>query len=110
MRSNQYLFLLAYPKFRSAQQQKNIEAYRRILTKLYCAIQSVSGSQVIVDSSKGPRYAMLLNEIPEIDLRVVHLVRDSRGVVYSWQKKHVKPEVYLENGVHGSAQIQSVLP
>jgi hypothetical protein len=37
---------------------------------------------------------MLLNEIPEIDLRMVHLTRDSRAVVYSWQKKMVKPEVY----------------
>jgi len=37
---------------------------------------------------------MLLNETAGIDLRVVHLVRDSRGVVYSWQKKRVKPEVY----------------
>ena len=28
-----------------------------------------------------------------VDLRVVHLVRDSRGVVFSWMKKVVRPEV-----------------
>jgi hypothetical protein len=94
MRSNQYLLPLAYPRLRSAEQQANIDAYVAILRKLYRSIQQVSGSRVIVDASKGPRYAMLLSEIDEIELRVVHLVRDSRGVVYSWQKTRIKPEVY----------------
>ena len=33
-----------------------------------------------------PSYAFVLRRISDIDLRFVHLVRDSRGVVYSWQK------------------------
>jgi len=40
-----------------------------------------------VDSSKIPTYAMLLNRAPGIDLRILHLVRDSRGVVNSWRKQ-----------------------
>lgn len=94
MQSHAYLPLLAYPQLRNAAQREKIAHYQSALQKLYSAIQSVSGCRVIIDSSKGPRYAMLLNEIPEIDLRVVHLTRDSRAVVYSWQKKMVKPEVY----------------
>jgi hypothetical protein len=94
MRSPQYLLPIVYPSLRTSVQRETIKNYQRYLTRLYSAIKSVSGNQMIVDSSKGPRYAMLLNEIPEIDLRVVHLVRDSRGVAYSWQKKRVKPEVY----------------
>jgi hypothetical protein len=94
MRSPQYLLPLTFPKLRTAQQHKKISAYLSILRRLYVAIHQVSGGRVIVDASKGPRYAMLLNEIEEIDLRIVHLVRDSRGVVYSWQKKRIKPEVY----------------
>ncbi len=94
LQSHAYLPLLAYPRLRTAEQQQRIAAYQAVLGRLYCAIQAVSGCRVIIDSSKGPRYAMLLNEIPEIDLRVVHLARDSRAVVYSWQKKVVKPEVY----------------
>jgi len=94
MRSPQYLLPIVYPALRTPAQRENIKLYQSYLKRLYAAIQSISGSRVIVDSSKGPRYAMLLNEIPETDLRVVHLVRDSRGVAYSWQKKRVKPEVY----------------
>ena len=30
---------------------------------------------------------MLLRGLPGVDLRVLHLVRDSRGVVFSWQKR-----------------------
>ena len=94
LQSHTYLPLLAYPQLRTAEQRKHIETYQAVLKQLYSAIHHVSGCRVIIDSSKGPRYAMLLNEIPEIDLRVIHLARDSRAVVYSWQKKMVKPEVY----------------
>lgn len=61
--------------------------YREHLTQLYRAIADVTGADVIVDSSKIPTYAMLLRGLPGVDLRVAHLVRDSRGVVFSWQKQ-----------------------
>jgi Sulfotransferase family len=60
--------------------------YVGILEHLYAAIHTVSGGCAIVDSSKLPSHAFLLSQVPGIDLRVVHLVRDSRGVAYSWQK------------------------
>lgn len=94
LQSPQYLMLLAFPQLRTVEQQARIDAYLSVLQRLYGAIQAVSGCRVMIDSSKGPRYAMLLNEVPGIDLRVVHLTRDSRAVVYAWQKKIVKPEVY----------------
>ena len=93
LQSPRYFPILAYPRLRSTQQTEIIKAYQEQLTHLYSAIQSVSRCRVIIDSSKGPRYAMLLNEISAIDLRLVHLARDSRAVVYSWQKKVIKPEV-----------------
>ena len=61
--------------------------YRDHLSALYRAIADVTGARVIVDSSKIPTYAMLLRGLPGVDLRVLHLVRDSRGVVFSWQKR-----------------------
>ncbi len=94
MQRQSFLPSVIVPSLRTAQQQQHIGEYAAILQKLYGAIQAVSNCCAIVDSSKGPRYAMLLREVPNIDLRVVHLVRDSRAVVYSWQKKMVKPEVY----------------
>jgi hypothetical protein len=56
------------------------------LEQLYRAIQSVSGAEVIVDSSKRFSYAVLLSLLPFGDLRVVHLIRDSRAVAYSWAR------------------------
>lgn len=60
------------------------------------AIQKVSGHSVIVDSSKGVERAYVLSLIPEIDLRVIQLVRDPRGVVWSHKKAFKKD---LENGL-----------
>ena len=57
-----------------------------VLERLYRAIQRVSGAGVIVDSSKRFSYAVLLSLLPFADLRVVHLVRDSRAVAYSWAR------------------------
>jgi hypothetical protein len=40
---------------------------------------------VVVDSSKRPANALLLAASDDIDLFVVHLVRDPRGVANSWE-------------------------
>ncbi len=62
-----------------------------ILERLYRAILRVSGAGVIVDSSKRLSYAVLLSLLPFADLRVVHLVRDSRAVAYSWTRSKESP-------------------
>lgn len=54
--------------------------------RLYEAIAQVSGARVIVESSKLPIRAAVLRQIPGIDLALVHLVRDVRGVVWSCGK------------------------
>jgi hypothetical protein len=66
--------------------------YIDALGQMYRAIGEVSGNSVVVDSSKIPSYGFLLTKIPDADVRVVHLVRDSRGVVFSWQKHVRKPD------------------
>ena len=53
----------------------------------------MAGARVVIDASKHASTAFLLRQVPGIDLRVVHLVRDSRGVAYSWTKEVKKPEV-----------------
>jgi hypothetical protein len=63
--------------------------YRRV----YLAIAEVSGARVVIDSSKHASLAFALRHDPQVDLRVLHLVRDSRGVAYSWSKSVVRPEV-----------------
>ena len=57
--------------------------YARELSLLYRGIAEETGAQVIVDSSKDPADAALLLHMPEVDARVVQIIRDPRGTVYS---------------------------
>jgi hypothetical protein len=60
--------------------------------RLYEAISSVTGSRVIVDSSKEPAHGYAMSLVPDIDLRVVHLIRDPRAAAYSWTRKKPQPD------------------
>lgn len=73
--------------------RRRLLRYAEYLVRLYRGIADVSGADVIVDSSKHSSYAYLLREVRGVDLRVIHLVRDPRGVAYSWTKEVRKPEV-----------------
>ena len=71
-------------------------AYEDVLSRLYRAIREVAGKSVVVDSSRDPSQALVLARIPGIDLRVLHLVRDSRAVVFSNSRR--KPQFRHDNG------------
>ena len=60
--------------------------------QVYDAAAAVTRADVVVDSSKHPSLAHCLRFDPAIDLRVIHMVRDSRGVAYSWTKTVERPE------------------
>ena len=62
------------------------------LGSLYRSVAEVSGARVIVDSSKHVPTALVLRRTAGVDLHVVHLVRDSRGVAHSWTKEVERPE------------------
>ncbi len=85
---------LLFKPLRAREFQNQLHAYTSHVAALYAAIQKISHARVIVDSSKAARYALALQEIPNIDLRVAHLVRDSRAVAYSWLRKKIKPDVH----------------
>jgi hypothetical protein len=73
------------------------------LSKLYRAIRFSTDSRVIVESSGSPTYAHALGMVPEIDLYVVHLVRDPRGVQYSLLKRKTQGGRYLKhNSIKGA--------
>jgi hypothetical protein len=77
--------------FGSGRAKAGIASYGEALASLYAAIRTVSGCDVVVDSGKLPSHALLLRRLPTIDVRLVHLVRDSRGVAFSWQKQVKNP-------------------
>lgn len=66
-------------------------AYLSCFERLYRAIHDVSGARIIVDSSKDPSYGHVLALSRQIDLSVVHLVRDSRAVAHSWTRHRHDP-------------------
>lgn len=74
-----------------------IRMYLEVLERLYHAIAATTGARVVVDSSKWPTYARLLDSIPSIDLYVLHLVRDPRACAFSWRRlKEAEPGRYLD--------------
>ncbi len=77
--------------------------------RLYKAIQSVSGSRVIVDTSKEPAYGYALGMVPGVDLRVLHLVRDPRAAAYSWAKKKRQPDSAEREFMHRKTPTQSAV-
>ena len=75
---------------------ERLRPYLNELTKLYQAIQAISGSRVIVDSSKNPSYGYLLRFIPEIELYVLHYMRDSPAFAKKKKKKkEFQPGIYM---------------
>ncbi|MCW2775635.1 MAG: sulfotransferase family protein [Nocardioides sp.] len=63
--------------------------------RLYRAAAEITGG-VLVDSSKQVSLAWCLQTRSDLDVRVVHCVRDSRGVAYSWSKEVDRPEAVSE--------------
>lgn len=74
--------------------KERLDAYSLLLGKLFSAIKKTSGCEFIVDSSKSPSYGLILSRTPGVELYVIHLVRDSRAVSFSWQRKRARPEIY----------------
>jgi len=71
---------------------RRLADYRAALERLYRQLAGWSGRTTIVDSSKNPANAVALSGIAGIDLHLVHLVRDPRGVASSW----LRPKRYLQ--------------
>lgn len=70
---------------------RDFDSYLSVLTRLYASIAKCTNSRVIVDSSKFPVYGGILRLIPNLDVYIIHMVRDPRAVAYSWmQPKHVE--------------------
>jgi Sulfotransferase family len=56
------------------------------LEALYRQVARRSGAHTIVDSSKHPSEAQLLSQRRGLELYLLHVVRDPRGVAYSWTR------------------------
>lgn len=68
------------------------ERYRSYTRQLFEVIQDIGDAVVVADSSKIPARVLSLSEIPGIDLRLIFLVRDCRGYVWSRKKAFLKDQ------------------
>lgn len=68
--------------------RNSVVQYREAYASLYRAIAETAGVDTVVDASKLPAQAMALAG-EQIDLRVVSVVRDIRGVAWSMSKRGV---------------------
>ena len=79
-----------------AQRAPGLAEWGDIVHSLYDAAAGVSGADVLIDSSKDPSYLFALRATGRFTIDPVHLVRDPRGVAYSWTRSRLRPEIHWE--------------
>jgi hypothetical protein len=77
--------------------RRDLAEYVGYYQRLYQAIAQVSGCRLVVDSSKHASLAFCLSRSQAVDLRVIHVVRDSRAVAYSWTTRVRRPEASADS-------------
>jgi hypothetical protein len=89
---NRFVPLMVLPALSPAYRAR-LAQYLDLLERLYGAVREVGGRPLVVDASKHASAAFLVRRMRGVDLRLVHLVRDSRGVAFSWTKRMRRAEV-----------------
>ncbi len=84
-----------------------LDHYNGILTLLFNAAAKVTGATTIVDSGKHASASLVLRMNRDIDLRLVHLVRDSRGVAFSMGKVVPRLANAGQTNMHRSSSIEA---
>jgi hypothetical protein len=86
-------YVTAWPRLRAGSASEDERRYAATYARLHECVAATTGANVVVDSSKYPLDAYLLSRLADVDVRVVHLVRDPRAVAHSWgTPKQVTPE------------------
>ncbi|GGF43631.1 sulfotransferase [Marmoricola endophyticus] len=82
---------------RAGQPTAAVAAYADVVVPVYAALAAHGArDEAVIDSSKDPSYLFALAATGRIDLRVLHLVRDSRAVAHSWTRRKRRPEIHWE--------------
>lgn len=85
------LLPLRLPFLRSPGYRRAFHEYVDVLSRLYRNIAETAGVNVVIDSSKSPQLARMLELLPDAEIHVVHLVRDSRATAWSWNRIRAEP-------------------
>ena len=88
-----FFFLLNRKKFFSSDKNSKKKliskfAYLALNKQIYQKIKKISGKEIVFDSSKRPDRVELLALDSNFEITIIHLVRDGRGVTYSYYRKY----------------------
>lgn len=72
---------------------RDLQEYTELLAPLYHAIRDESGARLIIDNSKQATAALVARRVPGVRLQLIHLVRRSHGVAYSWTKSVARTDM-----------------
>jgi len=75
--------------------------HARFMARTYRSIAEITGSRVIVDSTKIPGESALLSSVEGIEPVYLHLVRDPRAVAHSWSRQ--KDYAYVMSATRSTA-------
>jgi hypothetical protein len=67
------------------------------MVQLLRSMQLAAASEIVIDSSKSPAHGYMLGQLPNVELLVLHLVRDARGAQYSLLKRKQKDDPRLRH-------------
>jgi hypothetical protein len=73
--------------------QRDLAEYSGAYSAIYQAARDLTGASLIIDSSKVTSLLYCLRRVPGLDVRLLHLIRDSRAIAYAWTKVVRRPEV-----------------
>lgn len=79
---------------------RDLQEFVTGLGLLYSVIDGLLPDKVVIDSSKMPSHIYMIRRLPDIDLRLLHLVRDGRAVAYSWNKRQKRELKIVDREVH----------
>jgi hypothetical protein len=82
--------------------------YGDVWRRLYGELAAATGARVVLDASKDLGSLYFLARVADLEVAVVHLVRDPRAVAHSWSRYKLRPEfvdrqVYMNR--HGALDV-----
>jgi hypothetical protein len=90
---NRFIPMLVWPRLARSGFRSTLDELVGALERVYGAIGDVAGpGAVLVDASKHPSYFFVLRRMRTHDVRLLHVVRDPRGVAFSWASTVRRPE------------------
>jgi len=93
----QSLPFLHYPSIRPSGFRRKLENYRTFLGAFYRTVAEQAETNTIVDSSGSPLHGYVLSGLRNVDIDMIHLVRDVRAVAYSNRRRKPNPSSPFPN-------------